>query len=270
MINVICGTPRSGSTLLCNVLNQNEDLFATSTSILPQLIQNMASTCSNSTEFRAELKDREKTENKIIRTARAMCFQWHLEHLQKHKMIFDKSRGWNSSLLMLRTVFPESKAIVIVRNPLNVFASVEKQHRKNGLLDEAPSIQLKQLEGRAEQMFSPNGLIGGPLNGIRDMVNRKLPVFFIRYEDLIEHTSEVMRLLYQYIGVEQFAHNLDDIVNTAEDPDWLYLYKYPHVGAGKMKTEVNHEEWRNYFSDDFGNRIVENNRWFFEHFGYVK
>lgn len=269
MMNVIGGLPRSGSTLFCNILNQNPKFFASSTSILPMILANFSSTCSGSIEVRAELRDREKTENKILRVARAICYQWYAEHYQNGVLPFDKSRAWNSNLLMLRTIFPRSKAIVLVRDLRNVFASVEKQHRKNGLLEEVDSFQMKQMETRANQMFSPTGLIGGPLNGIRDIVNRQLPVFFIRYEDFLIHTEEILKMLYQHLEVEEFNHNLGNIVNTATDPDWLYLYKYPHVGAGELKRQVNATEWNNYFSEDFANRIVENNLWFFEKFGYL-
>lgn len=269
MINVIGGLPRSGSTIFCNILNQNEKLEASSTSVLPQLISNVVGTLSNSTEFRAELKDREATEDKIIRVTRSICFQWYLDQLQATKMVFDKSRGWNNNILMLRTMFPKSKAVIIVRDLRNVFASTEKQHRKNALLDESQGPIQKQLETRANGMFANTGLIGAPLGGIRDIINRELPVFFLRYEDLILHTEQVLKLFYQYIEQEPFEHNLNNIINTAKDPDWLYLYKFPHEGAGKMKRELNQDEWKNYFSDGMGERIVQNNQWFFEHFGYI-
>ena len=45
--NLIAGMPRSGSTLLCNLLNMNPEVHATATSPVMDVISNMRSTFSH-------------------------------------------------------------------------------------------------------------------------------------------------------------------------------------------------------------------------------
>ena len=53
--NVVCGLPRSGSTLLCNLLNQNPEVYASSTSIVPVILGSTSNIISNSPEFKSLL-----------------------------------------------------------------------------------------------------------------------------------------------------------------------------------------------------------------------
>ena len=96
-------------------------------------------------------------------------------------------------IVALRQAFPQSKALVLVRDPRNVFASVEKQHQKNPLLDEFKNPNDKSIMSRADKMLSPNGLIGSCIGGVEDMIRRKLPLMFIKYEQLCKFPAEVLR-----------------------------------------------------------------------------
>jgi len=123
MINVITGLPRAGSTLLCNILNQNPKLYATSTSELPLFLSQITKAWTNSVDVKNELNiDRKKTEDKMERTMRAYIEAWH----KSDKLVFDKSRGWSNNILMLHKLYPKAKVIVMIRDLRDVFASVEK------------------------------------------------------------------------------------------------------------------------------------------------
>ena len=60
-INVICGLPRSGSTLLCNILNQNPDFHASSTSPLAQTLGALSQFLSTSPEVKSDLYNDRKS-----------------------------------------------------------------------------------------------------------------------------------------------------------------------------------------------------------------
>jgi len=190
-LHVVTGLPRSGSTLLCNVLNQNPRFWATSTSTLPGLLSVMRHFWSSSVEVKNLLeKERDVTEDRMLRTMRSTIREWHRK--EGKQIIFDKSRAWTFNALLLRKLFPESKMIVCVRDLRNVFSSVEKQHRKNPLLDEAQNPEQLTIYKRADTMFSANGLIGGPLRGIEDLIRRtpepeKNGIRFVKYEQFSHH-----------------------------------------------------------------------------------
>lgn len=265
-LNVICGLPRSGSTLLCNILNQNPRVFASSTSILPQIVSNTINLLSNSAELKGGLiHNKELTEARIDNSLRAFCSSWYL-HKQDF-IIFDKSRGWSHNLLALRRIYPQSKAIVIVRDLRNVFASVEKQHQKNPLLDQAANPGEKTIYGRADNLFSPKGMIGGPIEGVEDIIRRKLPVMIIKYEQLCNFPNEVMAEVYQYLEEPLFIHDFNDVKNTATDVDGLYLNKFPHEGSGKVRP-TNPNGWVDFLDEELADKIMVRFPLYNKFFGY--
>ena len=254
-MHVISGLPRSGSTLLCNLLNQNPDFWATSTSMLPMSLANIGHTWSNSIEVKAMLEqNKADTEQRLKDTMLAFVEAWH--NYKGKNVVFDKSRAWTSNALMLRQLYPDCKIIVTVRDLRNVFASVEKQHRKNPILDEAADLNAKSIYSRANEMFSPGGLIGTPLIGIEDIIRRKMEgIVFVQYETFVSQPKMVMEKLYAEIGEEPYKHNYDNVVNTATDPDGFYLYKYPHHGEGKV-VPSNPDEWKEFYTEDLAQIIM--------------
>jgi sulfotransferase len=160
--------------------------------------------------------------------------------------------------------------LVCVRNLLNVFASVEKQHQKNPLLDEAEDINHKTVYNRADNMFSPTGLIGQPIVGIEDLIRRNLSdVVFIQYETFTRQPQMVIERIYAELNEEPFKHDFDNIKNTAEDADGFYLHKYPHQGCGKV-TPTKGDEWQKYISPDLAQTIKGRFEDYCQFFGYIQ
>ena len=266
-MNIITGLPRSGSTLLCNILNQNPKIWAGSTSILPQLCSNLINTWSNAPEIKGDLdRAKEETENKLCRSLKAFCEAWHKRE-DGREVIFDKSRGWAHHILALLKIFPESKIIVTVRDLREVFASVEKQHRKNGTLDEANNPSAKTLYGRADNMFSKDGIIGGPIEGIEDIIRRKFKVYWVKYDFLVERPKSTMKEIYEFIEQDEFEHDFENVESTATDHDGLYLHKYPHKGEGKVEPgKLN--DWKEYVPQDIADLTMDRFKFFNNFFGY--
>lgn len=267
-MNFLCGLPRSGSTLLCNVLNQNPVVYASSTSPMINVITGMSFNYSNSPEIKGQL-DETMTE-RIRNTARAVLGSWYND---KH-IVFDKSRAWSNNALMLKDLYPKALIICTVRDLRNVFASVEKQHRKNAILDEATDLTQKSIYNRADAMFSPTGLIGSCIMGIEDMVRRNIPnVIYVGYENFCQNPKLVMDRIYSAVesdGIIEpfFDHDFNNVVNVATDPDGLYLNKYPHKGEGKI-IETDPNEWQKYISPDVAELIQTKFATFNKTFGYI-
>jgi len=265
-LHVLTGLPRSGSTLLANIFNQNPNFHATSTSELPHFLNQITHSWTNSIDVKNELNnDREKTEDKMLRTMRAYVEAWHKSD---KKVIFDKSRGWSNNALMLHKLFPEAKMIVMIRDLRNVFASVEKQHAKFPLLDEAQDPQSKTLYTRADQQFGPQGVIGAPIVGIEDLLRRKPDgILFVKYEEFVENPEKTLEDIYKLIDESFYEHDFENIENTATDPDGFYLHKYPHKGSGKVeKTDI--DEWKKFLSDDLAKTIMDRFEFYNKSFKY--
>ena len=260
-MNIIMGLPRSGSTLLCNILAQNPAFRVEHTNPLPSLIRGMINIWSNSPDIKGGLlpERREETEAKLLRCSRAFCDAWN----NTDKIVFNKSRGWALNLLALKEIYPDAKIIVLVRDLREIFASFEKQHRKNPLLEDYP---VREITQRAVNMFSDEGMIGGPLKGVEDILNRKQEVHWVKYEDFVRHPMESMERMYCYLDQPSFDHDFEEVVNTATDPDHLYLHKFPHNGEGPVKPRP--PGWPKIMSRNLASSIMNGFPWFNEKFGY--
>jgi sulfotransferase len=251
-VNVICGTPRSGSTLFCNILRQNPRFHVSSTSPLCPVIGAMVHTWSNSLEVKSYLiSDGKGFSDRLLASLRAVFTEWYSD--TQEPVVFDKCRGWGERVDLLRRVHPESKIIAVIRHPVSVFASIEKQHRRTAELDSSPPGN-HTTWARAEEAFSPTGMIGSTISATANIVYAGHNAIFVRYEDLVERPESMLGAVYDYLGEEPFEHDLGNVAPSSEEYDALYLFKFPHVGSGSVKQPD--DDWRNYLSDKMGQEIA--------------
>lgn len=260
-MHVIMGLPRSGSTLLCNILAQNPNFQVEHTNILPGLLSQMVGLWSNDPNIKGALgTNPEATVAKVYRCAKGLCDAWN----NTDKVVFNKSRGWAHNILLLKKIYPDAKVIVTIRDLREIFASFERQHQKNPLFEQG----LRPILQRARNIFSGKGMVGSALVGIEDILHRKQNVFFLKYEDFVRHPDQMMERLYCYLDLPTYEHDFENVVNTATDPDHLYLNKFPHKGEGKVEPKP--ATWPKVISETLAQGIVNGQPWFFEEFKYIK
>jgi sulfotransferase len=293
--HVITGLPRSCSTLLCNILNQNPDFYATDTSIVPALCQSAVSTWSNSPDFKGNLyHERERYDGKVTRTVQGLWDSWHTkdgcfdafhkegQQIGPDSMCFDKSRWWLHQLNLFFTAFPEGKVIITIRDLREVFASCCRYQIKYGLYDSTPNIVAKTLDALALSMFSTpgppqitdsgtKGLIGRPLMGIHDLFFRGMEedprIMFVKGEDLCKSPKSTMAKVYTFLDAPPFEHNFESVENVTREPDFVNMHHFPHEGSGKVESRDS--TWEKAMSEEIANQIVLRNPWFFEFFNYL-
>jgi len=120
--------PRSGSTLLQNILGQNPDFYVTPTSGVLELVFAARGNYTNSPEFKAQ--DTGQMQEAFISFCRG-GMQGYYNSLTDRKYVIDKSRGWGIHYDFLNMVYPQPKIICMVRDLRDVFASMENNFRKN-------------------------------------------------------------------------------------------------------------------------------------------
>ncbi|MGI9484338.1 MAG: sulfotransferase family protein [Geminicoccaceae bacterium] len=259
--HVICGLPRSGSTLLCNILAQNPALEVLHTSPLAAMLRQEMDSLTNVPEVKG-LFERDPTGTDV----------WSFDKLRGgiersfrgDTVAIDKNRLWNSLQFPLEKLFPNARMLVMRRDLRAVFGSVEKQWRRNPLFQIPPGETTRQ---RMRNQFSPDGMIGSALEGIDDLyLHRRENVRFVSYEALCENPKLQLQQIYDHLGEPYFDHDFDKIKNTATDPDWLYLGKFPHRGEGKLKKV---DDWGRYVPEPLASEIMANNGAYNQTFGYV-
>jgi len=265
-IHCITGVPRSGSTLLCNVLNQNPAFHASDTSPIPELLGTLTQRVSGSDEIRGLLNvDSEAAQERVRSMFRSMVKAWYSDTDQ---VVFDKARGWAFFGLLMADLFPEARFIVTARDLRDVFASVEKQHQKTPFFDLATTPVEKTIFARADLMMSPEGLIGSAATGLVDLMAR-IPerVFPLSFEALTRDPKTKIAELYDFLELEPFEHQFEDVKNVSREPDHIHLEKFPHVGAGKV-TPTKRGAWRDYINPELGDLIFGRYPQYNQAFGY--
>jgi len=90
------GLPRSGSTLLCNLLAQHPDISSTPSSPLCSIIKNMKRTWSDDTFLLAQLDhDFDFVYEKLKKSIKSFMETWSDNGT---KITIDKNRGWLQSV----------------------------------------------------------------------------------------------------------------------------------------------------------------------------
>lgn len=262
----IAGLPRSGSTLLCNLLAQRPDVHVSSTSALPAVVSQVSTLLTNSPEVTSDLLNVPGARERNIVAMRAFIEAWYPD--TDDKLVIDKSRGWGYAFLLLQRLFPDVRIIATIRDPREVFASVERAHRASA--EFGPHNPLTET---ARQMLSPQGLIGGPITWTEDLVRRRpctesgeAALMVLSYDSLGAAPEMMMRNVDHHLGLEPFDYDFESVQSTATDEDVLYRFKYPHDGSGPVKPRPS--GWQDVISDDIASQIRDRWPFFFQTFGY--
>jgi len=264
--HVITGTPRSGSTLLCNILNQNPGFHVSDTSALANVLSSAQQAQNMSDEVVSDLiNNKESAENRSARVYKAIIDAWYEDNSKK--VVFDKGRHWTFSSLELQSVYPDAKMLIMVRDPRDIFSSVEKQHRNNPVFSQAASPNEKTLFQRANLMLSSEAFIGQPMVGVEDAIRRDHKnQMIIEYNALVSDPELVLRRIYKFIGEEDFSHDFENVEEVSGEIDALWLNKFPHNGGGKVEPQKN--SWMDYIDGDTAAHIMQAYPFYNQKLGY--
>lgn len=261
-ISYLAGTPRSGSTLLANVLSQHPDISVTGTSALYACVNSLADALSDSPDVVSEMQNVEGSYDRYVASVKAFMDRWHDGH--DGRMVIDKQRAWPNRWALLNQVDSESRLICCVRDPREIVASFERQERRTAMFNSPVHQQVTEY---ASRIMSPEGMVGGPIKLIEDLLTRRVPVLWVRYEQFVTSAQAVLASLVDELGLEPFPFDLDNIENVATDCDAIYRDKYPHIGAGALKPVAG--SWRDVFTDELGAKVAGVYPMFMREFGYA-
>ena len=259
--------PRAGSTLLCNVLCQNPRFYASGTSPVASILRTTMATWSNAPAMRNQIDaDKELYFKRFKDVANGIIRNWY--DVKEEEVIFDKCRGWMANYITLKTITGEPKLIICVRDLRDIVASVVKRSDETNLfVDDLPL----SLDGKVTNILSPTGVAGGPLGALFDMKLRGVlkEAFIWKYEEFCTNPTEVMQLLYKFLGESYFDHNYKNVEKAHNEDDSTWCYTYPHQGIGEISPPAT-DNWRKTLPGDVASNICERHKWYFEAFRYER
>jgi sulfotransferase len=259
--------PRSGSTLLQNIIGQNPDFYVTPTSGVLDLVYGARHNFTTSIEFQAQ--DSQLMEDGF----RGFCregVKGFFNEITDKPYVLDKSRGWIGHLDFLRFYYENPRVICMVRDLRSIYSSMEKIYRKNQHLDSgmenATEMGGTTTEKRVD-MWSQSQPVGLALDRLQQMIlEGNEDVLFIKYEHLATNPNVAIKRLYEYLDVDDFTHDFSAIQQTTKEDDSIYGRFGDH--AIRPVVSKNDDDYHQILGDGLSNHIRKQYQWFYKYFNY--
>ena len=264
--------PRSMSTLLQCILNQNPEIAATPTDPVLEYLYGARMNYTNTPEVKAI--DSELALN----TWRGFCWgglEGYAKSYSDKPNICIKTRGGTIHYRWFENFMPyKPKMICMVRNLKSVFSSMEKLYRINQ--DEHQSIQNHaEMRGTSTAKRIDSWVAGPPVGLALERLQQTLleginkEVLYIRAEDLTGYPQREMDKIYQYLGLESFKHDFDNVEQTVKEDDSVYgLTKDLHTIKSKVQPLT--PDYDKVLGKQICDWIDSQFAWYQQGFGYTK
>ena len=264
--------PRTGSTLLQNILAQNPDIYATPTSGLMDLLFASRQNYTNNEQFKYHLEP-DLVKKAFLEYCNGAIHSFANAMTDK-KYYIDKGRGWGYYIDWLELFMPyKPKIFCMVRDLRDVFASMEKNYRKSperdiGMVDWM-TLRGTTIEKRMD-FWATNIPVGISLDRLYSILQtgNAHKILFIRYEDLCLRPETELARLYNYLEIPYFPHNFDHIPQLTHEDD------RPHMGLGdhiiRNRLEIKQSDANQILGEGVCDWIYDRYKWFYDFFKYNK
>lgn len=260
--------PRSGSTLLQNILGQNPEFYVTPTSGVLELVFAARHNYSESLEFKAQ--DSVLMEEGF----RGFCnggLTSFYNSITDKPYVMDKSRGWGYYQDFLDFFYPDPKIVCMVRDPRSIFSSMEKNHQRHpekidGVVNDAEMTGIT-VEQRIDTWVRSQP-VGLAFERLRDIIHKGNDEYmhFIKFEDLCSNPEKEMNDLYEYLEVNPYKHDFNNVEQITQEDDSVYgAYGDHNI---RSKVEIIDKDYNDILGVEPSKWIKNNYEWFFQRFGY--
>lgn len=257
--------------MLQNIIGQNPQFYVTPTSGVLELVFGARSNYSTSPEFKAQ--DSELMKQGFLNFCKEGINGFY-DAITDKPYILDKSRGWGVYRGFLESFYPDPKIICVVRDLRSIISSYEKIYRKNQYTSDPIRNDLT-AEGttifkRVQQWMHPSETVGRSIERLHEIFSLGYAdkILFIKYESLCENPNQVMRSIYEYLGIENYIHNFDNIEQITYEDDSVYgLSNDLHIIRKKLEPIAT--DYHTILGTDISDWIFESYQWYFKTFNYL-
>lgn len=225
-IVVLAGLPRSGSTVLASILNQNTTIAASANSPLVEVLVNVDHHLRMTEQARASLQATHITN---ILQHIITGFYAHTERT----VIFDKSRAWpqpHNLAVLARSTEQPVICIAMVRDIPSIVSSFLRKIHAYPDVDNYIDRALLQANRprtdweRAHWLLSPGGTVYESYHSLKSGFDSKWHshINCLEYDDLVAEPEQTLRTVYDIIDEPYFQHDFEAINNVTPEDDTVY------------------------------------------------
>jgi sulfotransferase len=236
-IHFVSSLPRSGSTLLCNILLQNPRFHATQTSGCLDVLFGIRNNWHNLVEHQAN-----PCPNKLLEVMRSVLHTYHGD--TNKPVVFDKSRGWLAYIELIENLLGRKiKILTTIRPIVDVLASFEMLYRETAKVRQPPGeaanyFQFQSVGGRCEHWMRPDQPLGLSLARLQDATRRGLQdrIHLIEFDALTSKPGQTLAKIYEFLAEEPFAHNFEHVEQVTTEDDEIHGFVNLHKIRNKVEV----------------------------------
>tara|TARA_R110000868_G_scaffold81757_1_gene231253 strand:- start:1078 stop:1863 length:786 start_codon:yes stop_codon:yes gene_type:complete len=249
----LSGLPRSGSTVLASILNQNPKVYVTPTSPMVELLVK-----NQDTFWELPVVKANPCPDQLTNITRAMInSMW--EH-RPESIIIDKNRGWGKNMPASTILFEkEIKVIATVRDLPSIMASWLTLLHNNPKSHMDKTIKQRGYEPTDENRMGVMwfNMVKDCMEGIvqlkKDASNRLL---LIDYDDLISDPKTTLHNITEFLSLPKHSYDFDNIKSVTEDDD-LMAWGLQGMHKIRPKLEKIAKHPKEVLGDMLYNRFIE-------------
>lgn len=246
--------PRSGSTVLASILNQNPEVYVTPTSPLLDLLIANQDTWKTTPSVLANPYPEQLTN--ITRAMIDSAWQHRPEPI-----IIDKNRGWGGPNIPAVDILFEKdiKMVNTVRDLPSIMASWLTLIRNNPNSYIDAKIRQKGFQPNDENYMAEMwfNMVQNCIEGLQ--MTKKLAShrsIFIEYDDLVHNPRQQISRIEDFLELPSFDYDFENIESDTQDDDMLaWGFKGMHTIRPKLQKVSKHP--REILGDSLYNRFVE-------------
>jgi sulfotransferase len=237
----MAGLPRSGSTVLSAILNQNPEVYASPQTDLVGMLYNLESSIPSYESFRAGLLHQGYAS---VMHGLADTFYRHIEK----PVVIDKNRGWGTPFNwdhLSGYVSKDGKVILTMRPILEVLASFVKISKESQKVTKHlqyldtnlwSSSYRNETDAIVENLMQPNGELDRAIFSIANLLkNHRDRVYVVWFDDLLDNPVATMDGIHEFLGLDLFDYNFDNIKVVDKHDD---LSGYGIAGLHDVKKKL--------------------------------
>jgi sulfotransferase len=250
----MAGLPRSGSTVLSAILNQNPEIYSSPQTDLLSMLYEVESKIPRYESYKAGIM---QPNFASLLYGMADSFYSPIDK----PVVIDKNRGWgtpynwdNLSLYLN----PEGKVILTMRPILEVLASFIRvaQDTKKATavvpyMDDGlwVSAYRDQTDAQVDNIMVANGEMDRAIFSIANLLkNHKDKVKIVWFDDLVQSPTETLDSIHEFLELDLFDYNFDNIKPVDNHND---LSGYGMIGLHDVRKKLSKPKTKvaDYLSD---------------------
>ena len=210
------GLPRSGTTLLSAILNQNPRFSAEISGPLARFARSIIQESESQGGYRTVCPPEKRA--KLIR----VLFENYYDDPTK-QVFFNHNRGWTSLTPMIAHLFPQAKIIVCIREIPWILDSFETLIAKNPLAQTSmfSGLEAVSVYSRCRTLLQEDRTLGFAYNSLKQGLfsNERENLCVVEYDALAKDPATTMKKIYKFINEPWFDHDFDNVEYANDEFD---------------------------------------------------